>query len=86
MAGLGWAVWAANSSSRTQVRRMAVLTAPPSGPCCCLPACPSVLPGLQQEAQESLEYALQHCHKAAQRNKALVLKYLVPVSWVGWRG
>ncbi|KAL4433578.1 hypothetical protein ABPG75_000019 [Micractinium tetrahymenae] len=32
-----------------------------------------------QEARASLEYALQHCHRAAQHNKALVLKYLVPV-------
>ncbi|PSC74505.1 PCI domain-containing 2 [Micractinium conductrix] len=31
------------------------------------------------EAQASLNYALQHCHRAAQRNKALILKYLVPV-------
>ena len=35
------------------------------------------------EAQEALEYALQHCHKGAARNKALVLKYLVPVRGVG---
>lgn len=34
----------------------------------------------QQEARMSLEYALQHCHTASQHNKALVLKYLVPVS------
>ena len=34
----------------------------------------------QQEAQEALEYALAHCHRAAARNKALVLKYLVPAS------
>ncbi|PRW20744.1 PCI domain-containing 2 [Chlorella sorokiniana] len=32
-----------------------------------------------QEAQEALEYALAHCHRGAARNKALVLKYLVPV-------
>eukprot|EP00887_Chlorella_sp_A99_P004095 scaffold23.g4095.t1 len=30
-------------------------------------------------AQECLEYALRHCHKDAQANKAMVLKYLVPV-------
>ena len=47
--------------------------AAPSQRCPCLAAC------VQLEAQESLEYALQHCHKQAQRNKALVLKYLVPV-------
>ncbi|KAL4450585.1 hypothetical protein ABPG77_000941 [Micractinium sp. CCAP 211/92] len=32
-----------------------------------------------QEARASLEYALQHCHALAHHNKALVLKYLVPV-------
>ncbi|KAL6772454.1 hypothetical protein ACKKBG_A30295 [Auxenochlorella protothecoides x Auxenochlorella symbiontica] len=32
-----------------------------------------------QEARESLEYALQHCHRGAVRNKAKILKYLVPV-------
>ncbi|EFN51772.1 hypothetical protein CHLNCDRAFT_27542, partial [Chlorella variabilis] len=31
------------------------------------------------QAQDSLEYALHHCHKDAHRNKALILKYLVPV-------
>lgn len=31
------------------------------------------------EAQAALSYALQHCHRDHQRNKALVLKYLVPV-------
>ncbi|GAB4813904.1 hypothetical protein N2152v2_000950 [Parachlorella kessleri] len=31
------------------------------------------------EAQDSLSYALKHCHRAHQRNKALILKYLVPV-------
>lgn len=35
---------------------------------------------MQQEARASLEYALQHCHALAHHNKALVLKYLVPVS------
>lgn len=32
-----------------------------------------------EDAQESLEYALLHCHKNAKKNKALILKYLIPV-------
>lgn len=31
------------------------------------------------EAQDTLTYALGHCHPAAQRNRARIIKYLVPV-------
>lgn len=34
----------------------------------------------QEEAEESLNYALRHCHRDAQANKARILKYLVPVA------
>lgn len=40
----------------------------------------------QAEAQAALSYALQHCHRGAPANKALVLKYLVPVSWRDYFG
>lgn len=32
-----------------------------------------------EAAEESLNYALQHCHKAALHNKRCILRYLVPV-------
>lgn len=35
---------------------------------------------MQEEAQESLSYALRHCHRNATRNKARILKYLIPVA------
>lgn len=39
-----------------------------------------VCAAVQPDAQACLEYALEHCHKQAKGNKALVLKYLVPVT------
>jgi nuclear mRNA export protein PCID2/THP1 len=33
----------------------------------------------QEEAEESLSYALRNCHRNAPRNRARILKYLVPV-------
>lgn len=35
-----------------------------------------------EQARQSLGFALAHCHKQAKTNKALVLKYLVPVQLV----
>lgn len=35
-----------------------------------------------QEAEESLSYALRHCHRGAINNKARILKYLLPVQLV----
>lgn len=32
-----------------------------------------------EEAQEALTYALKHCHVACEKNKSLILKYLIPV-------
>lgn len=32
-----------------------------------------------EEAEEALTYALRYCHVAAEKNKALILKYLIPV-------
>jgi hypothetical protein len=32
-----------------------------------------------ETAEESLEYALKHCHKMAFKNKRSILRYLVPV-------
>lgn len=32
-----------------------------------------------EEAEAHLDYALQHCHRAAVRNKQCILRYLVPV-------
>ena len=35
---------------------------------------------MQEEAEASLSYALRHCHSSAEKNKARILKYLVPVA------
>lgn len=36
-------------------------------------------PAPQKEAQDALEYALRRCHVSAARNRARILKYLLPV-------
>jgi hypothetical protein len=41
--------------------------------------CATLLRNMQEQARQSLGFALAHCHKQAKKNKALVLKYLVPV-------
>ena len=44
--------------------------------------CPLTFDKVYQEAEESLSYALRHCHRGAINNKARILKYLLPVQLV----